>query len=99
MPNTAITASPMNFSTLAPWRSRTPRAVSKYRDISLRVASGSSRSPSAVDPVTSQKSTDTVLRTSRAGVSLSSGEPQLEQNRAPASFSLPQLGHAAMCRV
>ncbi len=45
MPNTAITASPMNFSTVPPWRSRAIRASSKYRAWRLRSASGSSWSP------------------------------------------------------
>ena len=29
MPNTAITASPMNFSTVPPWRSSAPRICAK----------------------------------------------------------------------
>ena len=48
-PNTAMTASPMNFSTVPPWRSTMARISSKYRPSSSRSASGSSRSPSAVE--------------------------------------------------
>ena len=36
IPKTAITASPMYFSTVPPWRSRTTRISSKNRDIRLR---------------------------------------------------------------
>ena len=62
IPNTAITASPMNFSTVPPWRSIIARISSKYRLITASSASGSSSSPSAVEPVTSQNSTVTTLR-------------------------------------
>ena len=68
-----------------PWRSRTPFISSKYRDMTRRSDSGSSRSPSAVDPVTSAKRTVTVLRTSRARVG-SSASPQLPQKRKPSGF-------------
>jgi len=61
-----MTASPMNFSTAPPWRSRAARAASKYRDWIRCQASGSRRSPSAVEPARSAKRTVTVLRMSRA---------------------------------
>jgi hypothetical protein len=54
----------MNFSTVPPCRSITARAASKYRRITCRKLSGSSHSPKAVDSVTSQNSTVTVLRCS-----------------------------------
>jgi len=58
-PNTAITASPMNFSTEPPCDSTIPLIRSKYR---ASTASGSTDSPSAVEPTTPQKSTVTTLR-------------------------------------
>ncbi len=51
-----------------------------------RSASGSRRSPSAVEPATSQKRTVTTFRTSR-GASASSGAPQESQKRASSRFS------------
>ena len=73
IPNTAITASPMYFSTVPPWRSSTVRISSKKRDMRLRSDSGSSCSPSDVDPVTSQNRTVTVFRTSPPGLSTTVG--------------------------
>ena len=96
-PNTAITASPMNFSTVPPCDSTIPRIRSKYRASSARNASGSVDSPSAVDPVTSQNSTVTVFRCS--WLSPASGAVQNPQNWNPSGFSLPQAGQAATARV
>ena len=94
MPKTAITASPMNFSTVPPWLSITAAISSKYRPITRRRASGSSRSPSAVEPVTSAKTIVTTFRTSAAGASASpSGVAQFWQKRALSAFSSPQEGH------
>ena len=84
-----MTASPMNFSTVPPWRSSTLRATPKYRSITRRRDSESSRSPSAVDPVTSQKRIVTTLRSSRTSAT-ASGAPQESQKRAPSRFSCPQ---------
>ena len=50
IPNTAITASPMNFSTFPHGVRSRPSSSSKYRDITRRSASGSRRSPRAVEP-------------------------------------------------
>jgi len=61
-PNTAITASPMNFSTEPPCDSTIPLIRSKYRASTACNASGSTDSPNAVDPTTSQNSTVTTLR-------------------------------------
>src|SRR5436309_3634884 len=61
MPKTPTTAWPMNFSTVPLWRSIASVIAAKYRDITRRTASGSNRSPSAVEPVTSQKITVTVF--------------------------------------
>ena len=91
IPNTAITALPMNFSTVPPWRSSALFISSKYRDITRRSDSGSSFSPSAVEPVTSQNTTVTVLRTSRAGAGAASGAAQAGQNWKSSGLSRPQL--------
>ena len=85
-PNAAITASPMNFSNVPPCRSRHALATSKKLAITRRNDSGSSRSPSAVEPVTSAKSTVTVFRTSRPAAP-SNLPPQWLQNRAPSGFA------------
>ena len=98
MPNTAITASPMNFSTEPPWRSSAVRIASKYRPMTLRIDSGSRRSPSSVEPVTSQKTIETVLRTSAVSAA-SSRVPQTEQKLAPSPFSEPQFGQAVTAGV
>src|SRR6185295_3865610 len=58
-----------------------------------RRLSGSSRSPSAVEPVTSEKTTVTVFRCSIERASAGSEAPQALQNLAPAGFSWLQLGH------
>ena len=97
IPNTAITASPMNFSTVPPWRSSTARISSKYRVMTRRSDSGSSFSPRDVDPVTSVNTTVTVLRTSRASAEgAESSAPHAKQNRAMSGLSWPQLGHDGM---
>jgi hypothetical protein len=96
IPKTAMTASPTNFSTVPPWRSITSRKASKYRLIAKRIASGSSRSPSVVEPTTSEKTMVTVLRPPG---DMSSGLPHAEQNLASGAFSRPQLGHAIMAGV
>ena len=98
MPKTAITASPMNFSTVPPWRSIASVIAAKYRDITRRTASGSSRSPSAVDPVTSQKITVTVFLTSPATVGVGLGERAATGVAEPGSvgFSAPQFGQAVI---
>ena len=92
-----MTASPMNFSTVPPWRSSTPFISSKKRDMTRRSDSGSRRSPRAVDPVTSAKSTVTVWRTSRPGVG-ASGAPQTPQKLKPSGFCWPQLGQGSTAK-
>src|SRR5580693_9192583 len=62
VPQTAITASPMNFSTTPPYRPTTVRATAKYSDSSSRTASGSRDSDSGVNPTTSQNSTEHTRR-------------------------------------
>ena len=76
MPHTAITASPMNFSTTPPYRPITVRATPKYSDSSSRTASGSRASDSGVNPTTSQNSTEHTRRSaagSRPGPGTAAG--------------------------
>ena len=61
-PHTAITASPMNFSTTPPYRPITVRATAKYRVSNSRTASGSRDSDNGVNPTTSQNSTEHTRR-------------------------------------
>src|SRR5215217_6952877 len=99
MPNTAMTASPMNFSTVPPCRSRTRRVVRKKRDTTCRTVSGSRRSPSSVEPAMSAKTTVTVLRALRSNSgAAASGMPQAEQKRASFGPNLPHAPHTAMAR-
>src|SRR5436190_12089698 len=59
--------------------------------MTLRSDSGSSCSPSSVEPTTSQNTIVTVLRTSGASGERSRA-PQTEQKFAPSGLSVPQLG-------
>jgi hypothetical protein len=61
--------------------------------IACRNASGSSRSPSAVDEKTSQKRTVTVFRCS-LGDDSGNAVPQALQNRDSGGFPWPQRGHS-----
>ena len=63
-PNTAITASPMNFSTVPPNRSISSTIASKNGRSTPRRSSGSSRVAISVDPLRSAKITVTTLRSS-----------------------------------
>ena len=63
-PKAAITASPMNFSTVPPSASISARMAAKKAPITSFSPSASSRSPSAVEPVMSANSTVTTLRSS-----------------------------------
>src|SRR5881397_2204485 len=62
-----------------------------------RTDSGSSRSPMAVEPATSQNSTVTVLRASRTGSAVSAA-PQALQKAEPSGFSRPQFGQVSTTR-
>src|SRR5207247_4363151 len=70
------------------------RIASAQACITSRKRSGSSRSPSAVDPVTSAKRIVTTLRSSPPAA-LSTGDPQAGQNRAPSGIADPQTEHGA----
>src|SRR3954469_23700471 len=90
IPNTAITASPMNFSTVPPWRSMTPRIASQYRVNTPCRRSGSRRSPSAVDPTMSAKRIVTVRRAPACG-STAKGAPHAGQNEKSSGAARPQF--------
>jgi hypothetical protein len=94
IPNTAMTASPMNFCTVPPWASSTARMRPYQRAMSCDSDSGSSRSPSSVEPVTSPKTTVTSLRVWRgpSPVGAASCVPQFEQKRAASGLTCPQAG-------
>ncbi len=57
-----------------------------------RIDSGSSCSPSAVEPVTSVNRMVTVLRVSRAGDDGASSVPQKPHSRKRSGFSSPHAG-------
>ena len=82
----------MNFSTDPPWRSRTARIASNQRPMIERSASGSSRSPSPVEPVMSANTTVTTLRASRAGSGAARAAPHAMQKRATSALSVEQTG-------
>ena len=92
-PKTAITASPMNFSTVPPNASISERTRAKYGVRIARTSSGSSFSARAVKPTRSAKSTVTTFRSSAKPCDRSgSGSAQARQNFAIGGFSCPQLG-------
>ena len=65
-PKTAMTASPMNFSTVPPKRSMSALTRSWYGRSVARTSSGSARSERLVNPTRSTKSTETTLLSSPA---------------------------------
>ena len=76
---------------MQPCRSSTVRIASCQRAITRRRDSGSSRSPSGVDSIRSQKRTVTTFRTARGGAcSRTRGAAQPEQNWASSAFCRPQ---------
>ena len=60
--------------------------ASNQRPMIERSASGSSCSPSPVEPVMSAKTTVTTLRASRAGSGAASAAPHAMQKRATSAF-------------
>ena len=92
-----MTASPMNFSTVPPSASISSRIAIAYAPRTSCRSSGSSSSPSGVEPVMSAKRTVTSLRSAApTPSSAASGRPQCEQKRASSAFSPAQAGHAVM---
>ncbi len=67
VPHTAMTASPMNFSTVPPYRAITCRHVSKYCESRSLTSSGSRFSERAVNPTRSANSTETRRRSDTGG--------------------------------
>ena len=65
-PQTAITASPMNFSTVPPYRPITSPARSKYRVRVSRTSSASRSAAYGVNPTRSANRTETSRRSARA---------------------------------
>ena len=98
-PKTAITASPMNFSITASWRSSTALTERKYCAITWRSVSGSSPSPSLVESHRSQKTIVTTLRRPSGDLAPASANPHSGQNRASSGVAAPQLGHELTARV
>jgi hypothetical protein len=66
--------------------------------MTLRIDSGSRRSPSSVEPVTSQKTIVTVLRISAVS-GAARRVPQVEQKFARSALSVPQFGQAVTAGV
>ena len=95
-PNTAITASPMYFSTVPPWRSSTTRISSKNRVIIRRTASGSRSSPIGVEPTTSQKTMVTVFLAGPKACASASGAAHDMQNLAVEGLAEPHAAQTGM---
>ena len=96
-PKTAITASPMNFSSRPPYASIWSRAAAWKRVRVSRTSSGSACSAAAVKPSRSTKRMETSRRSSRRGAA--SGAPQWEQKRASASALRPHRSQTSSSRA
>jgi hypothetical protein len=95
-PNAAITASPMNFSTVPPSASISTRIAAKKAAMTSFSCSASRRSPRPVESDTSANSTVTSLRSSAAGAGVApSSAPQPLQKRASSGFERPQREQVA----
>src|SRR5439155_16243236 len=93
-PNAAMIASPMYFSTVPPHDSMRADMAEKKAVRSDRSRSGSRRSPSAVDPVTSANKMVTSLRSSSRTPAEPGPRsvPQLGQKRAERATGVPHDG-------
>ena len=100
-PKTAITASPMNFSTVPPYASIRSRTRRWYGSTRAWTSSGSADSDAAVKPTRSQKRTDTTFRSRapEAAAVAPSGAAQNGQNGNSPGTSLPHDGHVTMRRA
>ena len=98
-PNTPITASPMNLSSVPPNRSRSSFTRRWNGTRVRRTSSGSARSERSVNPTRSANTIVTVRRSSAATGAASTAVPQNAQKRAPAGSSAPQFAQAATGRV
>ena len=94
-PNTAITASPMNFSARPRSARSSSDAASKKKPRISRARSASRRWARPVESTRSANSTVTILRSSvPSGVP--TGVPQLGQKLAPSGSGSPQTGQGVM---
>ena len=91
-PNTAITASPMNFSGRPRRACSSSVAASKKRPMTSRARSGSRDWASPVESTRSANRTVTILR-SWVPRRVPTTAPQLEQNLAPGWRGWPQTAH------
>ncbi len=91
-PKTAMTASPMNFSTVPPKRSMSALTRSWYGRSVARTSSGSARSERFVKPTRSTKSTETTLRSSPAGAAAAERLPAGEAEACPLGVLLAAGG-------
>src|SRR2546426_4715944 len=98
-PNTAMTASPMNFSTVPPQDAMAADIAEKYASRTERSRSGSSRSPSSVEPMTSANRIDTSLRSSAARSTGRSDAPHPGQNSNPSGLSRAQFAQVTTAGV
>ena len=93
-PKIATTASPMNFSTVPPYRSSSTRRFSNTVPRNARTSSGSSCSASSVEPTTSAKRTLTKRRSSLGPrCSPVSAVPHVGQKAKRSSTGDPQDSH------
>src|SRR6201997_4151136 len=92
-PNTAMIPSPVNLSTVPPYRCTTAAERSTSSVMISRSRSGPTAAAMSIECTTSANSTVTCLY-SAGVVGASTGAPQEWQNRALASGSVPQLRHA-----
>ena len=99
IPKTPMTASPMKFSTVPPWRSIASPIRPNQRCIAQRSVSGSTRSPSAVEPTTSANTTVTTFRRSPAAGAADTGAPHAGQNRDRPGSPSPQRGQVSTTQV
>ena len=92
----------MNFSTVPPHASIAAEAAEYQAWSTARSRSGSSRSPSAVEPVTSAKSTVTSLRASSvvsAGLAVPDGRRAGRAEPAPDGRTAPQVAQVSVHRA
>jgi hypothetical protein len=92
--------SPVSLSTCPPNVRTEPASAASTRSVTAPTRSGSTSSAQAVNSERSPNSTVTKRR-SVAGSDAAAGsaDPQLWQNRAPGTATVPQTGHVTVCPV
>ena len=98
-PNTPITASPMNLSSVPPKASRSSFTREWNGTSVRRTSSGSARSDRSVNPTRSTNRIVTTRRSSCGGAAASSRVPHARQKRAFDGFSVPHEGQTITGRV